>query len=135
MSWITWGKRNERKEYVETVNEEKQPEQKKRIDPLDVVNTTHTCRFTQRRYTEDDWMSLETAVMDVKYLPATGALELTVQGKTITLDERQFEDLRRVLRAFAHDPKFNEGAEELMVSAPESTTVHYHINLKEEGSK
>ena len=135
MSWITWGKRNERKEYVETVNEEKQPEQKKRIDPLDAVDTSHVYHVVKRQLLPDSWFEFEPIAMDVKYHPATGSAELTIQGESITLNKEEFEDLRRVLHAFAHDPKFNEGAEELVVSAPEGTTIHYHLNLKEEGSK
>ena len=133
MSWITWGKKNERKEYAETVNEEKQ--QEKRIDPLDTVDTSHVYHVAKRRYSLDSWFSFESVAMDAKYHPADGAVELTIQDESITLDKEEFENLRRVLRAFAHDPKFNEGVEELVVSAPESTTIHYHLNLKEEGSK
>lgn len=135
MSWITWGKKSERKEYAETMNEEKQQEPEKRADPLDAVDTSHVYHVVKRRYSLDSWFEFEAVAMDAKYHPATGSVELTIQGESITLNKEEFEDLRRVLHAFAHDPKFNEGAEELVVSALEGTTIHYHLNLKEEGSK
>lgn len=107
MTWFTWDKKNERKEYAETVSEEKQ--QEKRINPLDAVDTTHTYRIAKRRYL-DSLFEFEPIAMDVKYHPATGSAELAIQGESITLDKEEFENLRRVLHAFAHDPKFNEGA-------------------------
>lgn len=114
MSWFTWDKKNERKEYAETVTEEKQPEQKKRIDPLDAVDTSHVYHVVKRRLLPDSWFEFEPIAMDVKYHPATGSAELTIQGESITLDKEEFKNLRRVLHAFAHDPKFNEGTEGLV---------------------
>lgn len=112
MSWLAWNKKNERKEYAETMNEEKQ--QEKRIDPLDTVDTSHVYHVAKRRYSLDSWFSFEAVAMDAKYHPANGAVELTIQDESIVLDKEEFENLRRVLRSFAHDPKFNGGTEELV---------------------
>ena len=109
MSWITWDKRNERKEYVETVNEEKQPEHP---SPLSNVGTTHTYRISQQR--AFIWSDYTYTLMSVQYRPVGRSVVFSIGEQSIELNEQQFKDLRVVLRAFAHDPKFNEDAEELV---------------------
>lgn len=109
MSWITWDKRNERKEYVETVNEEKQQEHP---SPLSNVGTTHTYRISQQQ--AFIWSDYTYTLMSVQYRPVGRSVVFSIGEQSIELNEQQFKDLRVVLRAFAHDPKFNEDAEELV---------------------
>lgn len=109
MSWITWGKKSERKEYAETMNEEKQQEHP---SPLSNVGTTHTYRISQQR--AFIWSDYTYTLMSVQYRPVGRSVVFSIGEQSIELNEQQFKDLRVVLRAFAHDPKFNEDAEELV---------------------
>ena len=108
MSWFTWDKKNERKEYAETVTEEKQQEHP---SPLSNVGTTYTYRISQQRaFIWSDY----TTLMSVQYRPVGRSVVFSIGEQSIELNEQQFKDLRVVLRAFAHDPKFNGDAEELV---------------------
>ena len=110
MSWFTWDKKNERKEYAETVTEEKQQEHP---SPLSNVGTTHTYRISQQR--AFIWSDYTYTLMSVQYRPVVQLNGLfSIGEQSIELNEQQFKDLRVVLRAFAHDPKLNEDAEELV---------------------
>lgn len=117
MSWFTWDKKNERKEYAETVTEEKQQEHP---SPLSSVGTTHTYRISQQRaYGISQqrafiWSDYTYTLMSVQYRPVGRSVVFSIGEQSIELNEQQFKDLRVVLRAFAHDPKFNESTEELV---------------------
>ena len=82
------------------------------LGPLDHISTRH-------EYTMQAWIAgsegrivVGTAPLTVQYSPRTQSVRIEVAGRAVNLDKAQFDDLRKVLHAFAFDPRFNSGAGE-----------------------
>ena len=82
-----------------------------RPDPLSHIDTHNEYALRGPVPQDGEFFGFSSTLMIVRYSSLNKSVEIEVSGKAINLSKAQFDDLRKVLHAFAFDPKFNGGAE------------------------
>lgn len=96
----------ERAVKVESIKTEERP------DPRSRIGTRHEYTMQVKPTSQKGRFAVGVTTLAVTYTPSVQYVQIEVDGKSVDLDPAQFDDLRKVLHAFAFDPKFNGGVGE-----------------------
>ena len=96
----------ERAVKAEPIKAEEHPDPRSRID----TRNEYALRGPVPQ--DGEFLGFSSTLMVVRHSSLNKSVQIEVSGKAINLNKAQFDDLRKVLHAFAFDPKFNGGVGE-----------------------